>query len=184
MIQPENGPALLAEAGRKYRQWLQDGARGRLHLTEPEGQNICAAVSGKGLERLRTSWRRLCLVLAVHIPGNAWKIFWLRRAGLTIGRNVFITHGVKFDWLAPWLITLEDGCMLGYEAVVAGHLYYQKKLILRKVVIGRQAVVGLRALALASLGAGSVLGPGSVLLTDAPDGTVWNGVPARPADWI
>jgi acetyltransferase-like isoleucine patch superfamily enzyme len=174
----------LAEAREKYLCWLAGGAKGRLHLNEPEGVNICQAVNGRGFRRLENTWRRFCLTLANYLPGNAWKIFWYRKAGVTIGKNVFISYGVKFDWLAPWLITLEDGCSIGYEALVVVHLYYQHKLILRKVTIGKEAVVGLRAAAIASLGDRSVLAPGSVLLTDAPAGVTLSGIPAKAPDFV
>jgi acetyltransferase-like isoleucine patch superfamily enzyme len=95
-----------------------------------------------------------------------------------VGKNVFISHGAKLDWLAPWLITLEDGCVLGYEAMVVVHLYFKNKLVLRRVVVGQEAVVGLRASVCASMGPGSILSPGSVLLTEAPAGAVMSGNPA------
>ncbi|MDR1309402.1 MAG: hypothetical protein LBL95_05840, partial [Deltaproteobacteria bacterium] len=66
----------LALACQAYQHWLREGAKGRLHLKEPEGENICSAVEGRGLGRLRTAWRRLCLTLATHVPNNGWKVFW------------------------------------------------------------------------------------------------------------
>jgi acetyltransferase-like isoleucine patch superfamily enzyme len=168
----------MADASETYRAWLADGACGRLHLNEPEGLNICRAVDGRGFSVLKNALRRFCLTLANYLPGNAWKIFWYRRAGVTIGKNVFISYGAKLDWLTPWLIVLKDGCSVGYDALVVSHLYYRHRLILRKVVIGEGAVVGMRASAVASMGRNSVLCPGSVLLTDAPDGVTLAGVPA------
>jgi acetyltransferase-like isoleucine patch superfamily enzyme len=166
-----------------YRQWLNSGAKGRLHLTEPDGLNICSVLTGKGLERLKTYWRRFCLMLAHWFVLNFLKIFFLRQAGLTIGQRVFIAHGARFDWKAPWLINLEDGCLIGYNALICSHLYSQGKLVVRKIVIGREAVVGVRATVAASMGEQSILYTGSVLLSDAPPHSLMCGVPAVAIDW-
>jgi hypothetical protein len=177
-------PASLKEAYDLYEKWLKDGASGRLHLTEPDGQNICRVMSGRGFQRLITLWRRFCLILAINVSFNVWKIFWYRRAGVTIGARVFISHGAHLDWQAPWLITLEDDCLLGYDSAVAVHTYCQKKLTIKKVVIGRRAVVGIKAIAAASMGDDAILGPGSVLLTQAPAKAVMFGVPAKETDLL
>jgi acetyltransferase-like isoleucine patch superfamily enzyme len=172
---------LLSEAFDRYEEWMADGAIGRLHLKEPYGSNVCRAVGGRGLARLRTAWRRLSFILATVISVNSWKIFWFRRAGVAIGKNVFITHGVKLDWLVPWLITLEDDVVLGYEAWVGAHIFYQGKLIISRVTIGAGAVVGGRATTFASMGPRSILSPGSVLYTPSPPGATMIGNPAQDA---
>jgi hypothetical protein len=180
---PKSTPGPWERARADYLAWLAGGANGRLHLTEDGGVDVCSVVTGRGLDRLKSYWRRLCLALCINLGlGESWKVFWGRRAGMTIGKNVRVSHGARFDWLAPWLVTLEDGCAVGYEAVVCAHLYYQGKLVARKIVVGRDAVVGVRAIVAASLGPGSVLYPGSVLLSDAPASRSLAGVPASVVD--
>jgi hypothetical protein len=177
-----NDPRVVARE--RYISWLKGGAPGRLHLAEPDGQKICCSVTnGRGLLRLKTAWRRFWLAVGMYVTFSSWKVFFFRLSGVAIGKDVYIAHGVKLDWQAPWLITLEDGCTIGYEAVIAVHLYYRDKLILRRVNIGRGAVVGLRAIVAASMGQNSLLSPGSVLLADAPDGATMGGVPAKVLDW-
>ncbi|MDR1658568.1 MAG: hypothetical protein LBT47_13655 [Deltaproteobacteria bacterium] len=172
-------PDPLSEAFERYEQWMAAGGNGRLHLEEPEGLNVCRVVEGRGLARLKTVWRRLSLILATLVSVNSWKIFWYKRAGVTVGKKVFITHGAKLDWLAPWLITLEDGVVLGYEALVANHIFYQSKLVISRVTIGNRAVVGARATTFASMAPKSMLSPGSVLFTPAPTGATMVGNPAE-----
>jgi acetyltransferase-like isoleucine patch superfamily enzyme len=175
----EVSPDPLSEAFDRYEKWMAAGGIGRLHLEEPAGSNVCRAVGGRGFHRLRTAWRRFSFILATIISVNSWKIFWFRRAGVTVGKNVFIAHGVKLDWLTPWLITLEDGVVLGYEAWVGTHIFYRGKLIISRVTIGTGAVVGGRAITFASMGPRSILSPGSILYTPAPAGATMVGNPAE-----
>ena len=171
--------AHMAAAAEQYAAWMAQGAPGRLRLREYEGANVCDAVHGAGRRALLSRLRSLCAVLAALVSSNAWKLFWYRLAGARIGRNVYISHGAKLDVVAPWLITLDDGCMLGVDAVVAAHLFHRRQLILRTIRIGKGAVVGIRAVAFASLDDEAVLGPNSVLFSNAPAGATLLGVPAR-----
>lgn len=171
--------AHLDEARKRYAAWMAQGAPGRLRLPEHEGGNVCEAVYGTGAQACLARLRTLCAVLAALISVNGWKLFWYKLAGARIGRNVYISHGAKLDVLAPWLITLEDGCTLGVDAVVAVHLYHRSQLVLRKIRVGKRAVVGIRAIAFASLDDDAVLGPNSVLLSNAPAGAPLLGVPAH-----
>ena len=172
--------ARMADARARRREWIEAGAPGRLYLHEAQGSNICDALYESGVRGALQRLRSLCAVIAMVLGISAWKLFWYRLAGVTIGRNVEISYGAVLDPLAPWLITLEDGCFLGVDAVVAVHLFYKGKLVLRRVRIGRNAVVGLRGVTFASLGDGAVLGPNSTLLADAAPGETLLGTPARP----
>ena len=182
-LPPDDGrtrDARMADARARRRAWFEAGAPGRLYLHEARGSNICDALYEPGLRGLPQRLRSLCAIMAMLLGISAWKLFWYRLAGVTIGRNVEISYGAVLDPLAPWLITLEDGCFLGVDAIVAVHLFYKRKLVLRRVRIGRNAVVGLRGVAFASLGDGAVLGPNSTLLADAAPGETLLGTPARP----
>jgi len=170
--------AHMADARKKYQEWVARGAPGRLRLRETPGTNICEAVYPAGWAGIRFRLLSLCSVLGAFSLGQAWRRFWYRLAGVRMGANVYISYGVKLDVLAPWMITLGDGCTLGVEAIVAMHMFHQDSLVLRKIHLGQGAVVGARALVFASLGDHAILGPGSALFTDASPGETLLGVPA------
>ncbi len=172
--------ALLAEARTKRQRWQDAGAPGRLHLLEAEGINICDALYDTGLAGMRQRLQALCAAVAVLCAFNAWKVFWYRLAGVRIGQGVSIAYGAKIDPVAPWLVTLEDGCVLGVETLVAAHLFYRDKLVLRRIRIGKRAVAGVRSVVFASLGDNAVLGPNSTLFADAQAHATLLGTPARP----
>lgn len=177
----KNAPCLAAD---KLRAWLADGARERLVLTleDFDGDRISLRAllfSGSLTERLGQHWRSFCAYVGARTPFHGSKLFWFRRAGVSIGKNVHLSHDATVDLLFPQLVTLEDRAVLGLGAVVVAHLYTPEKIVIARAVVKRRGVVGGRStLAIATLGEDAVLGSNSYTVKSVPDGHAAIGVPA------
>ena len=103
-----------------------------------------------------------------------WRLF-----GAKVGSDVALGGAVG----EPFMMTIEDGAVLGFGSVVAGSVIADGKITLGNVRIGKGATLGAYALAMggidigdnAKVVGGSILVPGSKI----PDGEVWRGNPAR-----
>jgi acetyltransferase-like isoleucine patch superfamily enzyme len=84
----------------------------------------------------------LIISLTKFLPSLALKRFLLRLTGMKVGRHVSVGLGVQFDIFFPELITLEDNCLLGYNATILCHEFLVKELRTGPVVIGENAMIG------------------------------------------
>ncbi len=171
-------------AADKLRAWLASGAEKRLTLYPDDFADKAFSLtallfSGPLSERLAQRWRSFCAYMGMLTPFVGWKVFWYKRAGVTIGENVYIAPGVTLDLLFPQLITLEDGAVLGMEAMVVAHVYTPDRIVISRVVAGRRSLVGGKAiLAVTRIGEEGVLAANSYTVTPIPAGQVGIGVPA------
>ncbi|MDR3086577.1 MAG: hypothetical protein LBU45_01275 [Azoarcus sp.] len=163
----------------KLRAWLAAGAKERLKLVRDDfaGNEFSLTnllfYSGSLTERLRQCGRSLCAYIGSFTPISAWKVFWYRRAGMRIGKNVFISPGVLLDLLFPQLITLEDGVVLGLEAIIVAHIYTPEKIVVARATVGAQGLVGGRAiLAATHIGEEGVLGANCTASKPVPAGYI------------
>lgn len=102
----------------------------------------------------------------------------------TIGRNVFINMGCKFQDQGG--LTIEDGALIGHNVVIATLNHpldpaHRADVIPAPVVIGKGAWIGSNATILpgVTIGDGAVVAAASVVTKDVPAGTVVVGSPAR-----
>jgi serine O-acetyltransferase len=96
--------------------------------------------------------------------------------GATVGRGVFIDHGMGI--VVGETATIGDGCLL-YKGVVLGGTTLNK--VKRHPQLGPGVVVGSNACVLGAIdiGAGARIGSGSVVVRAVPEGATVVGVPAR-----
>lgn len=96
--------------------------------------------------------------------------------GATIGRGVFIDHGMGV--VIGETTTVGDGCLL-YQGVVLGGTSLEKKK--RHPDLEPDVVIGAGAIVLGPIrvGRGSRVGAGSVVIKDVPPQSTVVGVPAR-----
>jgi maltose O-acetyltransferase len=171
-------------AAGKLRAWFAEGAPGRLTLTRadfPEGEFSLTALlsSFPWRERFSWRWRSFCAWMGRYTPFCGWKTFWYRRAGAAIGENVFFSPGVSLDLLFPQLITLEEGVVLGLDAMLVSHVYTPERIVIGRSVARRRALVGGRAiLAITTIGEEGVLAANSYTVKPIPAGFIGIGVPA------
>ncbi len=103
---------------------------------------------------------------------------------ITIGKNVFINSGCRFqDWGG---ITIGDGALIGHNVVIAtiNHDISPEKRhdnIPASVTIGKNVWIGSNATILpgVTIGENSVVAAGAVVTKNVPANTVAAGVPAK-----
>lgn len=171
-------------AADKLAAWLVSRKKRRLTLVPDDFADrqfslTALLFSGTFSACLAQRWRSFCAYMGMFTPFVGWKVFWYRRAGVSIGENVYIAPGVVLDLLFPQLITIEDGAVLGMEAMVVAHVYTPDRIVIGRVVIGRRSLVGGKAiLAVANIGEEGVLGANSYTIVSIPAKQVGIGVPA------
>jgi acetyltransferase-like isoleucine patch superfamily enzyme len=94
-----------------------------------------------------------------------------------IGRDVWIGYDAILDTSYPYLITIEDGCIIGIRAIILAHFKEPQG-----VKIERDAFIGPGAIILPNvvIGHGAVVTAGSVVSASVPPMTVVRGNPAIP----
>lgn len=103
---------------------------------------------------------------------------------ITIGKNVFINSGCKFqDWGG---ITIGDGALIGHSVVLAtiNHGFSpdtRHDNAPAPIVVGKNVWIGSNAVILpgVTIGDNAVVAAGAVVTKDVPENTVVGGVPAR-----
>jgi len=171
-------------AEKKLRDWLAEGGRRPLTLTPEEfaGRDFSLTAllfSGPLPAQLRQRWRSFCSWMATLNPFSSWKVFWYRRAGTRIGKDVFIAPGVVVDLLFPQLVTLEDEAVLGLGAIVVAHIYTPDRIVVAPAVVERRALLGGRAILAANrVGEEGVIAANSWPIEPIPAGYIAIGVPA------
>lgn len=105
--------------------------------------------------------------------------------GLRLGKGVYLAPGVLIDYVATYLITIDDDAVLAPRAHVLAHdastrgtLGYTR---LAPVYIGKRAFIGAGTLVLpgSTIGDDAVIGAGSLVTGDIPSGMLARGRPAR-----
>lgn len=103
---------------------------------------------------------------------------------ITVGKNVFINMGCKFQDQGG--ITIEDGALIGHNVVLATLNHEaspdaRRNLIPKPIRIGKNAWIGSNAVILSgvTVGDGAIVAAGAVVTRDVPENTVAAGVPAK-----
>jgi acetyltransferase-like isoleucine patch superfamily enzyme len=127
---------------------------------------------------LRASFNRVLQHLARTLPGaQSLRVKLHRARGVSIGTDVWIGYDVILDTSRPFLITLEDRCVLSMRVTVVAH--FRESM---GVKIEEDAFIGPGAIILPNIviGRGSVVTAGSVVTRSVPPMTVVQGNPAVP----
>ena len=103
---------------------------------------------------------------------------------ITIGRNVFINAGCKFQDQGG--IVIDDGALIGHAVVLATLNHdmdpaKRQQLHPAPIRIGKNAWIGANATVCAgvTIGDGAVVAAGAVVISDVPENAVVGGVPAK-----
>jgi serine acetyltransferase len=127
---------------------------------------------------LRAFRNRVLQHLARILPGaQSLRVALHRARGVQIGKKVWIGYDVVLDTSRPFLITLEDGCVLSMRVTVLAHFRESTG-----VKIEQDAFVGAGALILPNvvIGRGAVVAAGSVVTRSVPPMMMVQGNPAVP----
>ncbi len=103
---------------------------------------------------------------------------------ITIGKNVFINSGCRFQDQGG--ITIGDGALIGHNVVLAtlNHDFSPKKrstLHPAPIVIGKNVWIGANATVVpgVTIGNGAIIAAGAVVTKNVPENVVAGGVPAK-----
>ena len=103
---------------------------------------------------------------------------------ITIGKNVFINAGCKFQDQGG--IFIDDGALIGHAVVLATLNHdldpaKRQQLYPAPIRIGKNAWIGVNATILqgVTIGDGAVVAAGAVVNKDVPPNTIVGGVPAK-----
>jgi maltose O-acetyltransferase len=147
------------------------------HPSQPSEFCEC---DGCALAVLRLYLRGVLMKIALNLPFNGLKVWLLRRVGVKIGHNVYISIGAWIDAVYPQLVTIEDDVLIGMDARIMTHEFRFDEFRAGKVVIRRRAVVGGFSLIACGveIGEGAEVAGGAVVALDVPPGTIATGNPA------
>jgi len=130
----------------------------------------------------RVVYNYLLILVARLAPSLRVKNWALRRLGVTVGEGVSWALDATPDVFWPERITLEEGCIVGYDATILCHEFLQDEYRLGDVVVGERAMVGAGAVLLPGvrIGEGAQVAANSLVADDVPPGVTVAGVPAEP----
>ena len=126
--------------------------------------------------------------LAMNMPIRRLRVFFHKMRGTKIGKNVRIAHNVFIEGSRPWLVTIEDGVMIGPGVIIVTHdsSYYtincEIPYIYGEVKICEGSYIGAGSIILSgvTIGKKSIVAAGSVVTKDVKPNTIVAGVPAKP----
>ena len=123
----------------------------------------------------------LVIYFCRYCPSLRLKNWLYRRIGMKVGPGVSAGLMAMFDIFFPELITIEEGAVIGYNAVVLCHEFLADRWRTGPVRIGARAMVGANTTVLAGveIGRGAVVSAMSLVNRDVPPGVMAGGVPAR-----
>ena len=149
----------------------------------------------KNIDLLSRLLRRLCRTLAMHTFPNCLRIFFLRRSGIKINRDVIINEGFTLacDVGYEENLVIEDRVAIGPNVTIIitsnPNLSELGKLkdnypfidVRGKVYIKHDAWIGACSTILPNITIGefSIIGSGSVVTKEVIPGTIVAGVPAK-----
>ena len=115
------------------------------------------------------------------IQGTAIFKMFLRLCGCRIGRDVFINTVSLHD---VYLLTLEDGVVIGGRADLTCHIFENGEIVLDTIVVGKGSLIGANAY----IGPGIDIGEGCNIGTNSylrrgrsiPDRATMMSLPAMP----
>ena len=130
----------------------------------------------------RVVYNYLLILVARLAPSLRVKNWALRRIGVTVGEGVSWALDATPDVFWPERMTLEDHCIVGYDATILCHEFLQDEYRLGDVVVGERAMIGAGAVVLPGvrIGEGAQVAANSLVADDVPAGVTVAGVPAEP----
>lgn len=130
---------------------------------------------------LRYYLRAGLLLWLLRGPFSGLKVWYLRRLGARIGRNVYIAADTWIDPLLPQLLTIEDNVTFGVGVRIGLHEFRQHEFRAGKVIIRRGALIGGCSLVGCGveIGENATIAPAAAVYRDVPAGGTAYGNPMR-----
>jgi acetyltransferase-like isoleucine patch superfamily enzyme len=143
-------------------------------------QNKIENKSKKELKKnFKTFLSKLFGLLIQITFSNEIRVFFCKKMGVNVGKDVFIGKYCIIDDTFPELITIEDGVNMSFGVTIVAHDASKDEVA--GVLIKRGAYLGTRSVILPGviIGEKSVIGAGAVVTSDVQPETKVAGVPAR-----
>jgi acetyltransferase-like isoleucine patch superfamily enzyme len=130
---------------------------------------------------LRVIYNFLLISFARYVPSLTLRIWLLRATGMRVAPNVGVGMLAMFDFFFPELITLEENCLIGYNATILCHEFLPEEYRIGPVVIGKNALISANTTVLAGVrvGPNTIVSAASLVNRDLPPNVLAGGVPAR-----
>lgn len=133
-------------------------------------------------QKIRAFFRKwMSAKIIPHMVLNGWRIFFYRRCGYNIGKNVFIGMRCYLDDLEPKMFTVEDDAIISYGVFFACHGKNQQHT---PITVKKGAYIGMRASVISgktgvTIGENATIGACTLVNKDIPAGATAVGVPCR-----
>ena len=133
-------------------------------------------------QKIRAFFRKwMSAKIIPHMVLNGWRIFFYRRCGYNIGKNVFIGMRCYLDDLEPKMFTVEDDAIISYGVFFACHGKNQQHT---PITVKKGAYIGMRASIISgktgvTIGENAIVGACTLVNKDIPAGATAVGVPCR-----
>jgi acetyltransferase-like isoleucine patch superfamily enzyme len=180
----DDSSAPVVDPERALIEFVRDPAGARviaLPIDSPARPNPYCKCHESLVARLLFFAKAAVLEAMLRQPFNAPKVWLMRRMGMKVGQNVYVSVRTWIDPTYPELVTIEDDVMIGMEARIMTHEYRQKEYRAGTVRIGKGSLIGAFAIIGpgVDVGAGATVAAGSVVGKDVPAGVTVAGNPAR-----
>ena len=130
---------------------------------------------------LRVIWNFAIIYANRFIPFLGLKNMLYRLTGMKVGTRCSFGLCAMVDVFYPHMITVGQGCILGYDSVILAHEYLRNELRIGPVMIGNDVTIGTKSTILPGvvIGDGAVISAMSLVNKDVPPNTIVGGVPIR-----
>ena len=133
-------------------------------------------------QKIRAFFRKwMSAKIIPHMVLNGWRIFFYRRCGYNIGKNVFIGMRCYLDDLEPKMFTVEDDVIISYGVFFACHGKNQQHtpITIKKGAYSRMRANVISGKTGVTIGENAIVGACTLVNKDVPAGATAVGVPCR-----
>jgi acetyltransferase-like isoleucine patch superfamily enzyme len=118
--------------------------------------------------------------LASRMPGNS-KLFFYKKMGVKIGKNVQIMPDVRMEIFFPELIEIKDNVVIGQETFITAHEFNVHEFRYGKIIIGQNVLIGARSFLLPgiSIGDNAIIPANTTIYKDVPKNNIAFGSPLQ-----
>ncbi len=118
--------------------------------------------------------------IASRMPGNA-KLFFYRRMGIKIGKNVQIMPDVRMEIFFPEEIEINDNVVIGQETFITAHEFNVHEFRYGKIIIGENVLIGARSFLLPGIeiGDNAIIPANTTVYKDVPKNNIAFGSPLQ-----
>ncbi|MDD3160254.1 MAG: acyltransferase [Candidatus ainarchaeum sp.] len=146
-----------------------------------KGKSSTAWQKIKPTSKVIKNW--ILAVIASKFQSNT-KIWFYKKIGLKIGKNVQIMPDQRIDIFFPELISVGDNSIIGQDCFFACHEFNVDEFKYGPIEIGENVLIGARCYILPGIKVGnnSLVGAGAVISKDVPENVIAFGNPIQFID--